>query len=141
MKDEELPLILNQCRICTDNIENPYQYCECKDDLFFHKECMEKWLTSSNTTNCDVCNKEFKIKKKINYTSNIISGIYFLIVSFFSIFLGYYFIKNILNKKNNKSKALLILFFIFFCFYMIYNCTHCVFNSIFKKKYKLFLTT
>ena len=136
MIDEESPLIENPCRICTEHIENPIQYCECKDDLFFHKECMEIWLNQTKTKNCDVCKSDFKLIKKYNYKKLILNCILFLPILSIIIFIGYYFIReDIISLKKSKSTIVLI------CCLTLYLAYNFVFRFCnYSLDYKLFLS-
>lgn len=142
MVDEESPLIEYPCRICTDNIEAPIQYCECKDDLFFHKKCMEKWLNQTYTTSCDVCKTEFKIDKRVNYCKLLLNFGYIIPVMALIIYAITYFIINILEDKNHglRYHSSTIIFIIFIFMFLVYNfvirCCSCREQNI----YTLFLT-
>ncbi|KAK0175542.1 hypothetical protein PV327_009285 [Microctonus hyperodae] len=55
------------CRICHEgnNNEELVDPCECSGTVaFVHVSCLEKWLATSNTRHCDLCNYEFTIEKK-----------------------------------------------------------------------------
>ncbi|KAK0088055.1 hypothetical protein PV326_004953 [Microctonus aethiopoides] len=55
------------CRICHEgNInEELVDPCECSGTMaFVHVSCLERWLVTSNTRHCELCNYEFTIQKK-----------------------------------------------------------------------------
>lgn len=137
MVDEEAPLIELPCRICTDHIEVPYQYCECKDNLYFHKKCMETWLNKSNTLNCDVCKKHFTVIKKYNYKKFILTKLIFIPIFFVICLLSYFFIKDDLKElyQNNKSSIILISMLTLYLLYIfVFKHMSC------RIEYKLLLT-
>jgi E3 ubiquitin-protein ligase DOA10 len=137
MIDEESPLIEIPCRICTDHIEDPYQYCECKDDLYFHKQCMETWLNKSNTLNCDVCKTDLKVVKKYNYKKFILTKLIFIPVFVIICFLLYFFIRDDLKElyqKNKSSIILVSLFGLYLIYEFIFKHTSC------KIEYNLLLS-
>ena len=50
------------CRICLDedNLENLIQPCNCTGSTaFVHEECLLKWLTVSNRTDCEICKFQY----------------------------------------------------------------------------------
>ncbi|KAJ9601475.1 hypothetical protein L9F63_000358, partial [Diploptera punctata] len=50
------------CRICheDDSNENLISPCECIGTLgLVHRSCLEKWLSASNTTECEICKYQF----------------------------------------------------------------------------------
>lgn len=67
LSDDEQPL----CRLCfgtayddTDLIEP----CSCKGTMAkVHRNCLEKWLTRSGSTKCDLCLFELKCVEKLRY--------------------------------------------------------------------------
>lgn len=55
------------CRICHEgaNGENLLSPCGCTGTLgAVHKSCLEKWLSSSNTSYCELCHTEFAVEKQ-----------------------------------------------------------------------------
>lgn len=82
------------CRICYDDTEskkNPLIYpCNCCGTTkWIHKECLLKWIETSDNLNCPQCKYKYVIKKKrkyplldkiINYNSLILLGIFFLLI-------------------------------------------------------------
>ncbi|XP_015114833.1 E3 ubiquitin-protein ligase MARCH2 [Diachasma alloeum] len=55
------------CRICHEdgNTEELIDPCECSGTVgLIHTSCLEKWLTTSNSTQCEICKYAFPIKKK-----------------------------------------------------------------------------
>ncbi|KAF7664926.1 hypothetical protein LDENG_00162230 [Lucifuga dentata] len=55
------------CRICHEggNGEVLLSPCECTGTLgTVHKTCLEKWLSSSNTSYCELCHTEFSIERR-----------------------------------------------------------------------------
>lgn len=142
MVDEEQPLIEFPCRICTDNIERPIQYCECKEDLFFHKKCMEKWINQNYVTKCDVCLEELKINKKVNYFKIFCNYGYILPVMALIIYITVSFISSEVNNKNHNLKehisTLIFIFLIFIFLTFNFVIKYCSCNE--EKIYSLFLT-
>ncbi|XP_066122857.1 E3 ubiquitin-protein ligase MARCHF2 isoform X3 [Saccopteryx bilineata] len=55
------------CRICHEgaNGESLLSPCGCTGTLgAVHKSCLEKWLSSSNTSYCELCHTEFAVEKR-----------------------------------------------------------------------------
>lgn len=55
------------CRICHEggNSEGLLSPCNCTGTLgTVHKSCLEKWLSSSNTSYCELCHTEFSIERR-----------------------------------------------------------------------------
>ncbi len=57
-----------ECRTCLQQIDikssNCVKPCNCTDG-YHHKECLERWINTSNATKCLVCNAEYNcIQKK-----------------------------------------------------------------------------
>ncbi|KAM6962773.1 E3 ubiquitin-protein ligase MARCHF2 isoform 1-T1 [Aplochiton taeniatus] len=55
------------CRICHEgpNGEGLLSPCDCTGTLgSVHKSCLEKWLSSSNTSYCELCHTEFTIERR-----------------------------------------------------------------------------
>ncbi|XP_011305322.1 E3 ubiquitin-protein ligase MARCH2 [Fopius arisanus] len=55
------------CRICHEdgNTEELIDPCECSGTVgLIHTGCLEKWLTTSNSAQCEICKYAFSIKKK-----------------------------------------------------------------------------
>lgn len=55
------------CRICHEgsNSEGLLSPCDCTGTLgTVHKSCLEKWLSSSNTSYCELCHTEFTIERR-----------------------------------------------------------------------------
>jgi hypothetical protein len=142
MYDEESPLIELPCRICLDHIENPYQYCYCKDNLFYHKECMEKWINENNITQCEICKKELKLVRKINYLKLITPYFLNFISISMTIFICVLFIIGILtNKYNNTTyKIFYSILVVFMGIYIILSFMNFIQKCIPYQKYTLFLT-
>lgn len=54
------------CRICHEgaNGESLLSPCGCTGTLgAVHKSCLERWLSSSNTSYCELCHTEFVVEK------------------------------------------------------------------------------
>ncbi|KDR22223.1 E3 ubiquitin-protein ligase MARCH2-like isoform X2 [Zootermopsis nevadensis] len=54
------------CRICheDDSSENLISPCECTGTLgLVHRNCLEKWLSASNTTECEICKYQFNTSR------------------------------------------------------------------------------
>ncbi|KAG9350644.1 hypothetical protein JZ751_024533 [Albula glossodonta] len=57
------------CRICHEggSGEGLLSPCDCTGTLgTVHKSCLEKWLSSSNTSYCELCHTEFNIERPYN---------------------------------------------------------------------------
>uniref|UniRef100_A0A8C5WRK6 E3 ubiquitin-protein ligase MARCHF2 n=1 Tax=Laticauda laticaudata TaxID=8630 RepID=A0A8C5WRK6_LATLA len=55
------------CRICHEggNGEGLLSPCDCTGTLgTVHKSCLEKWLSSSNTSYCELCHTEFMVERR-----------------------------------------------------------------------------
>ncbi|MEQ2177811.1 E3 ubiquitin-protein ligase marchf2 [Goodea atripinnis] len=55
------------CRICHEggSSEGLLSPCDCMGTLgTVHKSCLEKWLSSSNTSYCELCHTEFSIERR-----------------------------------------------------------------------------
>ncbi|XP_053855639.1 E3 ubiquitin-protein ligase MARCHF2 isoform X3 [Vidua macroura] len=55
------------CRICHEggNGEGLLSPCDCTGTLgTVHKSCLEKWLSSSNTSYCELCHTEFVVERR-----------------------------------------------------------------------------
>ncbi|MEE6487152.1 hypothetical protein FKM82_014817 [Ascaphus truei] len=55
------------CRICHEggNGERLLSPCDCTGTLgTVHKSCLEKWLSSSNTSYCELCHTEFAVERR-----------------------------------------------------------------------------
>nr|KAF6401704.1 hypothetical protein HJG63_013013 [Rousettus aegyptiacus] len=55
------------CRICHEgaNGESLLSLCGCTGTLgAVHKSCLERWLSSSNTSYCELCHTEFAVEKR-----------------------------------------------------------------------------
>lgn len=55
------------CRICHEgaNGESLLSPCGCTGTLgAVHKSCLERWLSSSNTSYCELCHTEFAVEKR-----------------------------------------------------------------------------
>lgn len=55
------------CRICHEggNGEGLLSPCDCTGTLgTVHKSCLEKWLSSSNTSYCELCHTEFTVERR-----------------------------------------------------------------------------
>lgn len=55
------------CRICHEggSSEGLLSPCDCTGTLgTVHKSCLEKWLSSSNTSYCELCHTEFSIERR-----------------------------------------------------------------------------
>ncbi|XP_077580147.1 E3 ubiquitin-protein ligase MARCHF2-like [Stigmatopora nigra] len=58
---------VGMCRICHEGGggETLLSPCECTGTLGkVHKSCLEKWLSSSNTSYCELCHTEFTIERR-----------------------------------------------------------------------------
>ncbi|XP_064192647.1 E3 ubiquitin-protein ligase MARCHF3 [Anguilla rostrata] len=54
------------CRICHegDGVEDLLSPCECAGTLaMVHCSCLERWLTASNTSRCELCHFEFALER------------------------------------------------------------------------------
>jgi hypothetical protein len=47
-----------QCHICFDILNDPTFYCKCKT-LFYHDECLIKWIKTSKNERCKVCKETY----------------------------------------------------------------------------------
>ncbi|NXP79812.1 MARH2 ligase, partial [Ramphastos sulfuratus] len=55
------------CRICHEggSGEGLLSPCDCTGTLgTVHKSCLEKWLSSSNTSYCELCHTEFVVERR-----------------------------------------------------------------------------
>ncbi|XP_018586661.1 uncharacterized protein LOC108921615 isoform X1 [Scleropages formosus] len=55
------------CRICHEggNGEGLLSPCDCTGTLgTVHRSCLEKWLSSSNTSYCELCHTEFSVERR-----------------------------------------------------------------------------
>lgn len=55
------------CRICHEggSGEGLLSPCDCTGTLgTVHKTCLEKWLSSSNTSYCELCHTEFSVERR-----------------------------------------------------------------------------
>uniref|UniRef100_A0A670ZHK3 E3 ubiquitin-protein ligase MARCHF2 n=1 Tax=Pseudonaja textilis TaxID=8673 RepID=A0A670ZHK3_PSETE len=55
------------CRICHEggNGEGLLSPCDCTGSLgTVHRSCLEKWLSSSNTSYCELCHTEFMVERR-----------------------------------------------------------------------------
>ncbi|NWI50877.1 MARH3 ligase, partial [Calyptomena viridis] len=55
------------CRICHEGSsqENLLSPCKCSGTLgTIHRSCLEHWLSSSNTSSCELCHFRFAVKRK-----------------------------------------------------------------------------
>ncbi|PIO15657.1 hypothetical protein AB205_0207370, partial [Aquarana catesbeiana] len=55
------------CRICHEgsNQEDLLSPCECTGTLgTIHRSCLEHWLSSSNTSYCELCHFRFSVERK-----------------------------------------------------------------------------
>ena len=129
MIKENIPLINNfTCRICYENIINPKKFCECKENLFYHKECFNKWLKiNPQIDSCEICNHKLNLKSvysKYGILKYILSII--LILSF-CIYTEIVLVKTNESFTNNKNNIIFFnfigLFFLIRLFYFIFvNC-------------------
>lgn len=58
---------IGMCRICHEGAggETLLSPCDCTGTLGkVHKSCLEKWLSSSNTSYCELCHTEFTIERR-----------------------------------------------------------------------------
>lgn len=58
---------MGMCRICHEGAggETLLSPCDCTGTLGkVHKSCLEKWLSSSNTSYCELCHTEFTIERR-----------------------------------------------------------------------------
>lgn len=58
---------VGMCRICHEGAggETLLSPCDCTGTLGkVHKSCLEKWLSSSNTSYCELCHTEFTIERR-----------------------------------------------------------------------------
>ncbi|XP_073910362.1 E3 ubiquitin-protein ligase MARCHF2 isoform X2 [Castor canadensis] len=64
------------CRICHEgaNGESLLSPCGCTGTLgAVHKSCLEKWLSSSNTSYCELCHTEFAVEKRPRPLTELLS--------------------------------------------------------------------
>jgi hypothetical protein len=47
-----------ECLICTDNIELPVKYCNCKT-IHYHEKCLIAWINQSKKKKCSVCQEDY----------------------------------------------------------------------------------
>jgi hypothetical protein len=87
----------NNCRICSDRVNNIVYYCDCIGTTApIHLECLKKWIlerannNQENYLKCEICHEKYKIKlkKTIDFTYNLkiklfLIGIVNLIANFF----------------------------------------------------------
>ena len=97
----------NNCRICFEPVTNIKRFCLCNGTMAnIHDKCLIKWLNINQSTKCEICKYEYKlkIKKKILWCKFL----YLLcVMSFFII--GFYYIVNPF-KKDIFSAILSSLF-------------------------------
>ena len=70
------------CRICTEPVENEMYFCKCSGYVaIIHKECLLKWLSMSNKTQCEICNHKFDlhISKQYIWTNVLLMSIFILV--------------------------------------------------------------
>ena len=49
------------CRICHDSTGELLKICKCEGSIgLVHKKCQEKWMSVSNSNNCNLCGFKFK---------------------------------------------------------------------------------
>ena len=105
-------LTKKNCRICMctkENNENPLIHpCKCCGTLkWIHKECLLKWISTSNNYECPQCKYKYIIKKQTkypilsrihDYSYVLLSICLLIIVLFLTIIIKYIFYK---SKKSN----------------------------------------
>jgi hypothetical protein len=100
-----------QCRICLEKIEGKYiMPCNCSSGIF-HKECLEKWILTKESKNCEVCLTEYRgiYLKYILHSYYLFNSIitYFAVLSLFFIMVD---LDNLIKlSENNISSFIDIL--------------------------------
>lgn len=136
MGDNKLPLLYEDsefnCRICTDIIENPVMYCDCKENLLYHKECFEKWLIEKKSNECEICNQNINVITRYDklFIFKYIIFIFFLILVY--ILLEIYILYNL--KDNYENNIMNIFFFNFVGIFIFIRISFHVF-IYYQKKY------
>lgn len=112
--------VLNECRVCYDNVENPKKYCLCQGTMMnIHPLCLIKSINENNTDyidsrnllkKCEICNYKIKMMKTRTRNSIIIN------VLFFAIFLIFFVVFTFLNYKLNFEKNMILGFMFFIGF-------------------------
>ena len=47
-----------ECWICKEIVERHIRFCDCNGYIsYVHKECLNKWLITSQKTRCDFCGR------------------------------------------------------------------------------------
>lgn len=70
------------CRICHEggSGEGLLSPCYCTGTLgTVHKSCLEKWLSSSNTSYCELCHMEFSIERRPRPLTEVTGGVIFVL--------------------------------------------------------------
>lgn len=70
--DDAISIVSIVCRICfDDNKEEPIiTPCLCKGSVaFVHTSCLEKWLSESNTSACELCHHVYETEKVPRYSA------------------------------------------------------------------------
>ena len=64
-----------KCRICLCGVfdEEIERYCLCEGNIgIVHKECLLKWINTSNRLKCEICNHNYNLKSKYKPNYNMI---------------------------------------------------------------------
>ena len=120
-----------RCRICLEELKGEYiMPCNCSSGIF-HKRCLEKWILTKESKNCEVCLSEYRgiyFKKKL-YSYYLFNSImvYFAILSLFFIIVD---IDNLIKLSENNISTfvdiilfiiIIIIFYTTFYIYHIYK--------------------
>ena len=76
---------VGMCRICHEGggSESLLSPCDCTGTLGkVHRSCLEKWLSSSNTSYCELCHAEFTIERRPQPLTQVSPAFSFSNVSF-----------------------------------------------------------
>lgn len=71
-EDDKCSIVSIVCRICFDDNkdESIITPCKCKGTVaFVHRSCLEKWLSESNTTSCELCQHVYETERVPKYTA------------------------------------------------------------------------
>lgn len=115
--------VLNECRVCYDNVENPKKYCLCQGTMMnIHPLCLIKSINENNTDyidsrnllkKCEICNYKIKMIKKRTCNSIIVNSL------FFAMFFIFFVLFSFLNLKFNLDKNMILGFMYFMGFICI----------------------
>ena len=101
-------VIDDHCSICYEKIYDFESYCKLNCSHYFHKNCIEKWITNTSSNSCPLCRKEFEYTNLEYKTKNISYLDMKYNFSFKNIKItlddkDYWFTKNDLNKLYNQT--------------------------------------